>query len=354
MIAIAEDLPAAGVRNVTERERFQMERSGDGDGIVRAGVGIGYPVWKDIGDRVDWMESFSDHVRVGIGRSPGEEPGHEWSDIWGCRWRYPISALDGIVIEHPLEDWSALESYVPPDPDAFTDWDKAAEDIQRAHDEGRSYTGGTDHGGIFLRLTYLRSYREFMMDVVEDPPELAQLVKIVEDFWMEIARRWVDLGADQISFGDDLGLQDRLPMSPVAWRRVIKPPYQRIMSYCRSRGAHVYLHTDGYIVDIIPDLIECGVSTLNPQELVNGLGNLEELAKGKAYIDLDIDRQHITPYGTPEEIDTHILNCIKTLGSPRGGLKLTWGVYPPTPYENIEACVRAMDKYATYWTERPG
>jgi uroporphyrinogen decarboxylase len=337
---------------MTERERFLNEMSGKGDGIVTSGVGIGYPVAKDYDNRLDWMESFSKHVGVSIGRSQGEKPGYEWTDIWGCRWRYPISALDGIVIDHPVKEWSDLDHYTGPDPDTFIDWDKAAENVRKQHDEGSIAVGGTDHGGVFLRLTYLRGYEQFMVDVAEQSEELDRLIAIVENFWMEVITRWADIGVDQVSFGDDLGLQDRLPMSPAAWRRVIKPTYQRLYSYCRSRNIYVFMHTDGYIVDIIPDLIECGVTTLNPQELVNGLGNLADLAKGKVYIDLDIDRQHITPYGTPEEIDDHIRNCVETLGSPNGGLKFVWGVYPPTPYENIEACVRAMDKYATMWADK--
>ena len=72
----------------------------------------------------------------------------------------------------------------------------------------------------------------------------------------------------------------------------------------------------------------------------------------KVYIDLDIDRQNITVFGKPEEVDAHILNCVRTLGSPNGGLKFIWGVYPGTPYENIEAVIRAMDRYATYWDHR--
>ncbi|HID12062.1 MAG TPA: hypothetical protein EYP17_12325 [Candidatus Latescibacteria bacterium] len=41
----------------------------------------------------------------------------------------------------------------------------------------------------------------------------------------------------------------------------------------------------------------------NPQDLVNGLDNLKELAWGKVCIDLDIDRQKITTFGTPEEVE---------------------------------------------------
>ena len=336
---------------ISERQRFLNEVSGNGDGIVRASVGIGNPVWKQYRDKLDWMEGFSPYVGVGIGRTPGAAAESRWTDPWGCLWRYPMESLDGICIGHPISTWADLADYVPPDPDAFTDWAEERRKAERTRTDGGVARAGTDHGGIYLRLTYLRGFENFMADVAEDPPELAELIGIVESYWFEIAKRWVEAGVDLISFGDDLGQQDRLPISPTAWRKYIKPSYQRIMSYCRSHGLQVHLHTDGYIVDIIPDLIECGVTILNPQELVNGLSNLERLAKGKVQLDLDIDRQKITVFGTPEEVDAHIRACIETLGSPKGGLSLIWGVYPPTPLANIEAAVRAMSAYATHWSD---
>ena len=76
---------------------------------------------------------------------------------------------------------------------------------------------------------------------------------------------------------------------------------------------------------------------------------LERVAKGRICIDLDIDRQAITPYGTAEDVSGHIRRCVETLGAPTGGLTLVWGVYPPTPYENIEAAVRTMAECAEMW-----
>lgn len=114
---------------------------------------------------------------------------------------------------------------------------------------------------------------------------------------------------------------------------------------CREAGVHVYFHTDGYIVDIIPDLIEIGVTILNLQDLCNGLENIKREAKGKICIDLDIDRQSIIPFGTPKEIYSHIKNCIDTLSSPQGGLMLVCGIYPGTPLKNIEVLCEAMYKY---------
>jgi hypothetical protein len=332
-----------------EREKFFKNMNLEGDGIVRSNISITYPVWNEYREKLDWLENFSPHVSVGMSRSPGRKAYSEETDRWGCHWIYPLEALDGQCIGHPIPSWNDLAAYQPPNPDDFTDWEQARKNVENTKSKGGVAHGGTDHGFIYLRLTYLRGFNNFMFDVAEGRPELDELIGIVEDYWFEVVKRWVKIGADTISFGDDLGLQNSLPMRPESWRQYIKPSYERIFSYCRSNGVYVSLHTDGYIVNIIPDLIECGVSVLNPQDFVNGLDNICRLAKGKVFIRLDIDRQKMTVFGTPEELDAHILNCIRTLGSPKGGLSMIWGVYPPTPLESIEAVARAMDKYATYW-----
>jgi uroporphyrinogen-III decarboxylase len=337
---------------MTEKERFLKEMSLDGDPVVKSHVHIWYDVWQRYGDRLNWLEKFSPHVSVGIARKSDRPAGSEKTDIWGCRWVYPLEAHDGQVVEHPVATWAALRAYHPPDPEKHTNWAETRANFAKARSEGRVARAYTDHGFIFLRLTYLRGYENLMLDVAEESPELLELIGIVEGYWLEVCRRYAEAGADIITFGDDLGLQRSLPISPAKWRRLIKPSYQRILSFCRSQGVHTFLHTDGYIVDIISDLIECGVSQLNPQDLVNGLDNLERLAKGKVAIHLDIDRQRLTVFGQPAQIRAHIRDCITKLGASRGGLSMIWYVFPPTPIENIESGARAMDEFASHW--QPG
>jgi len=318
-------------------------------GIVPAGVGINYTIWEQYGERLERLQQECPHVplRGKEGKDSPRAVEHKALDAWGCLWHFPGMGLDGVVIEHPLDDWDKLETWEPPSPE-----DKISA-IRRQAAESADGKGprhvGFEHGFLFLRLTYLRGFENFMIDVAEENPKLYKLRDLVTDYWYRIAEAALDCGALQVGAGDDLGLQDRLPISPGAWRKLIKPGFSRIFGMARKHGATVRLHTDGYIVDVIPDLIEIGVADLNPQDLVNGLDTLAKLAKGRIHISLDIDRQKTTVFGTPEEVDSHIRNCIETLGSPSGGLSLGWGVYPGTPIENIEAAVRAMENYRTMW-----
>ncbi len=333
----------------SEREKFLKAMQLEGEPQVRSRIHIWYQVWQKLGGSLKWLENFSPYVSVGIDRKPSRPAGSESTDIWGCHWIYPLESHDGQCTGHPIASWSDLRTYQPPDPEKHTDWKQAEKNIQEARSQGKVAHGGTDHGFIFLRLTYLRGFSNLMMDIADGLPELDELIGMISGYWFQVVKRWVELGVDTIGFGDDLGLQDSLPMNPAAWRRYIKPAYQRIFSYCRSNGVHVSLHSDGYILDIIPDLIECGVSQLNPQDLVNGLDNLARTARGRVFLHLDIDRQRVTVFGKPDEIKTHIFDCVRKLGSPKGGLSFIWYVFPPTPLENIEAGARAMHEYATYW-----
>ena len=334
------------MQNTKAKSEKRKERA---SGIVPCGVSINYTIWERYEQRLERLQQECPHVGISgkAGKNSPRAVEHKHRDAWGCLWHYPGMYLDGQVIEHPLDSWGKLDTWQPPS--AAKRVQAIIEEAEKASEHKQPRHADLEHGFLFLRLTYLRGFENFMIDVAEENSKLYELRDIVADYWYEVTKAHLDCGAKHVSGGDDLGMQDRLPISPDSWRKLIKPAYRRIFGLARERGATVHLHTDGYIVDIIPDLIETGVTDLNPQDLVNGLDNLARLAKGKLHISLDIDRQRITVFGTLEEIDAHIENCIRTLGSPQGGLSLGWGVYPGTPIGNIEAAARAMEKYHDMW-----
>jgi len=314
-------------------------------GLVPCWVGINYTIWERHDDRLDKLQQECPAISIG-GKDGGNTPravAHKSRDEWGCLWHFPGRGLDGVVIEHPLDAWDKLGAWEPPSPA------RRIAALQELPADQSPRSVGTEHGFIFLRLTYLRGFDNFMIDAGEGNPKLYELRDLVADYWYDLIKAHLDRGATSVSAADDLGLQHSLPVSPATWRRLLKPAYARIFGLARERGATVSLHTDGYIVDIIPDLIEVGATTLNPQDLVNGLDNLARLAKGKVHLSLDIDRQKTMVFGTCEEIDAHIERCIRTLGSPEGGLSLVWGVYPGNPLDSIEAGVRAMQRHHDMW-----
>jgi uroporphyrinogen-III decarboxylase len=83
---------------------------------------------------------------------------------------------------------------------------------------------------------------------------------------------------------------------------MFKPLYQDYVAIARRRGKYVFMHSDGWIRDIIPDLVEIGVDALNAQLFCMDIEELGREFKGKMTFWGEIDRQYLLPYATPEEI----------------------------------------------------
>ena len=158
------------------------------------------------------------------------------------------------------------------------------------------------------------------------------------------------MGAQWIGYPEDLGMQVGPMLSPKHFRKFIKPVYRRLMAPALDAGCIVHMHSDGDIRTLADDLIDCGVNCLNLQDLVNGIDWIRDNLRGRVCIDLDIDRQRITRFGTPIEIDKLVHSAVEKLGAPEGGLILRHGVYPGMPLENIRALMDAMEKYSTYYS----
>jgi hypothetical protein len=271
-------------------------------------------------------------------------------DAWGCVWENNVWGIAGAPVTHPLADWSALAAYRPPDPlkeDLFgphEDWARVKKRIEAAKARGEVAGGASlPHGFMYMRLYYLRGFDNLMLDLALEEPRLVPLIRMVEDFNTAVIRQNIALGAESLYFGDDLGLQRSLPMSPAMWRRWIKPSYLRMFAHCRKADLVVYQHTDGHVLEIIPDLIEAGVSILNPQIRANGLAGLQEMARGKVCLDQDLDRQ-LFPFATPGEVEDHVGEVFEGLYRPQGGLMLLAECGPDVPLGNIEAICRAYER----------
>ena len=295
-----------------------------------------------------------DHFDFG----PANRADERFRDAWGCVWVSTVNGLEGQVVEHPLEDWDSLDSYKAPDPLTTADrgpadWEAIRQSFEQAKREGHLTGGSVPHGYLFMRLGYLRGFESFLLDVAADDPRLRRLIDVVQRHNKALVGQYLRLGVDQMSFNEDLGAQSASILSPSQFRKWIAPSYHDLMRPCRDAGAHVSLHSDGHIMELMDDLIAVGVDIINPQDLCNGIDNLVREVKGRVCINLDVDRQTVVPFGTRQEIRALIEEEVRKLGSPRGGLSFIVGIYPPTPPENVDALLDAFEEFRTYWWEGP-
>lgn len=103
--------------------------------------------------------------------------------------------------------------------------------------------------------------------------------------------------------------------------------------------------SDGNMLEIIPDLIECGAATHDPQWRANPLPELVKAYKGKlcAYMDLD---QQLFPFCKPDDIRKHVKETVDAMYDPKGGMLIRGQFFDAnTPLENIEAICVAFEDY---------
>jgi len=292
------------------------------------------------------VPDFQSNARAGV----------PYTDSWGCVWETSVDGITGTVTGHPLGDWSAFEPFARslPDPDTSDglepiDWDAVASRFARDARAGRIARGGLTHGHTFLKLCDIRGYENLMFDMADGEPRLTELIRIVEQFNLGVVRHYIDAGAEYMGYAEDVGMQVGPMISPQHFRTHIKPTYQRLTAPAREAGCIVHMHSDGDIRTLADDLIDGGVEVLNCQDLVNGIDWIAEHLTGRVCVDLDVDRQAITPAAAPDRVEALIREEVRKLGSPSGGLMMIYGLYPGVPLANVKALMDAMENYSTYY-----
>lgn len=275
-----------------------------------------------------------------------------YRDDFGCVWETTVDGITGTVTGHPLADWNNFATYQAPNPDVCmgigpVDWKKIQDEIQNTPDG--LHMGGLRHGHTFLQLCDIRGYENLLFDMMDEEPRLWELIQLVEEFNLGIIRHYLECGVDVMTYGEDLGMQVGPMLSPDQFRTYIKPSYQRIIRPAKEKGIPIHMHSDGDIRTLVDDLIDGGVEIINLQDLVNGIDWIAERFSGKVCVDLDIDRQKITRFGTPKEINELIHKEVSSIATPQGGLTMIYGLYPGIPLENVKAVMDSMEKYMGFY-----
>ncbi len=297
---------------------------------------------------------FPDGVRRPSGFAPNARANQPYKDDFGCTWFTAVDGIVGTVLKHPLEDWAAYDTYRLPDPETSyglcpIHWPTFERERAEERARGELTVATLRHGHTFLQLCDLRGYENLLFDMMDEEPLLDDLLEKLTVFNLRQIEHFLAAEVDMVGIPEDLGMQ-RGPMLGVEqFRRYILPAYRRLIEPARRAGCLVHMHSDGDIRLLADDLMMDGVDVLNLQDLVNGIDWIGARYRGRRCIELDVDRQSVTPFGTPKEIDALIRREVETIGCREGGLMMIYGLYPCVPLANVKAVMDAMERYATLY-----
>jgi uroporphyrinogen decarboxylase len=223
-------------------------------------------------------------------------------DEWGCNFQSVQAGVIGEVKAPLVRDWSDLERVRAPRECLTVDLEQVNA-FCRITDR---FVTGACCARPFERLQFMRGSENLYYDLGERSPDLMALLKIVHDFYCEELELWAGTEIDALNFMDDWGSQRALLISPRRWREIFKPLYRDYVDIAHSHGKKIFMHSDGFITDVIPDLIELGVDAVNSQVFCMGVEELGQRFAGKITFWGEIDRQHLLPEATTDEIEAAV------------------------------------------------
>ena len=269
------------------------------------------------------------------------EDGLAQMDWWGAGHD---TREEGYFIRYsPLAENKNLDSFPWPDPTAPGLVEAAQRTIQEL---GAEYFIAPNLGfALFERAWSLRGFETFLMDLALDPGFAGELLDCITQIQLILIERFLELGVDGGYFGDDYGAQKGLIMSPASWRKLFKPRLERLFAPFRARGLPILMHSDGQIQPIIPDLLEIGLTALNPvQPEALDHNWLRRSFGGRLAFYGGISTQTVLPYGSPAEVRAAVQACQRELAPDGTGLLLapSHRMMTDIPMENVSALLEAF------------
>ncbi len=270
-----------------------------------------------------------------VDESPWYVPG-EWTDAWGSRWVNIQAGMIGEMKYPALDDWSKLAHWKPP----YELLGKGFEDVNRTCAQSTKFI----HLGLprpFERLQFVRGPANVYMDLAWGVPEIFRLLNIIHDYYMRHLEYVVHTDVDAVSFMDDWGSKSSLLISPRMWVEYFKPLYKDYCDMAHAHGKYVFMHSDGYIMDLYPHLIEIGVNAINSQLFTMPIEEIGRLYKGRITFWGELDRQYILPFGTPDDVREAVARVKRALWDDRGGVIGEAEFNKGYPLDNIRAFFEA-------------
>lgn len=263
--------------------------------------------------------------------------------FWGYECTRQETAVDTYwtTTYFPLNDVETVEDVdkVPfPDPDWF-DY-SAITEVCDQHPDKAIIIG---HPGPFQMATFLIEMDRLFVLMVEEPETAQRIFDRMVEFELAYYERCLQAGGGKVDIlrpHDDYGTQISMLFSLEMWRQFFKENTKKLVELAHRYGAFYQQHSCGAVGPIIPELIECGVDSLEPLQKVVGL-EPETLAgkyAGRIAFHGGVDTQSVLPYGTPQQVREETEKYIRLLGGKGGYILMASQAFEgDVPVENIEA-----------------
>ena len=247
------------------------------------------------------------------------------------------------------EEWEKM-----PRPEPLADWrfENVKSAIAAAHrgkDDDLAVVAGVR--GAFTVMFIGMGFDNMALTVYDDPDLLREMSAYFTDFWIKIAVRNVELGADAIFIANDMGFNTNTLLAPDTMRDIFLPDLKRQVDAIHAAGGKALLHSCGCVNPILGDLVDTGIDALNDIQRAAGMdiAQIKRDYGDRLTLVGNVDATHVMTTKNPEEIDEAVKEVLRVAGHG-GGLLIAsdHSLHGSVPIENIDRFVAAAKKYGKY------
>jgi len=311
-----------------------------------------YPVWfKPVKQNDGSWNAYSKDgtliARMPEGATFFDQTYFPYIDGYPADYRKLPEAMDKVL-------WSALVHSPWDNADDPDFWNKLRENaiwLRNNSDYATMVVAGCN---LFEWGTFLRRIDNFLMDLILAPKDVERLLDaLMEQHMATLKQVCASVGdvVDIIRFGDDLGTDQGLFMSPEIYRKLFKPRHTMLNDYVKKNSSmHTFLHSCGSIYRLIPDLIEAGFEIINPVQ-TNAQDMEPEVLKKEFGKDIvfwggGVDTRSVLNRSNTEEVKEHVKRRLEIFARDGGFVfNPVHNILPDVPAENIIAMFEAIDEF---------
>jgi len=198
-------------------------------------------------------------------------------------------------------------------------------------------------------VSYPNLLKHVLIWVYRRPDAVEALINYHTNIAIEYGKYAIDEGADAIQLCVDYGNQNGPWMSPAMFRRFVKPALERHADAFKKKGAFVVLHSDGYIMPLLKDVVDAGINAYQGIDAIAGMSlkKVKEEFGSKICLVGNVDPR-IIEFGTKEEVEKEVDRCLKEGGKEGYILSASANISVNTNAENFVHMVNYAKQKGVY------
>ncbi len=252
-----------------------------------------------------------------------------------------------VPVGHPVPSFEALKAYKPPVP--------AAGDLGLLHLAADRFKGSKATfwlmRGIFVRSWRLLGMTNLMMNMVSNPAFVHAAAQMMLEYNLAQLDLLAEAGLDVLVIEDDIASTSGPLISPDHFKTYVNQYNRQIVDKAHKKGMKVVRHSDGNLWPLMDTILDTGYDGINPLEPQAGMHikKMKAFCGDKICLLGNIDCVDLLPSGTPDQVETAVIQAIAD-GGAGGGLIIcsSNSLHPGVNPENCIAMFQAVRKHGKY------